>query len=81
MLATDKQCDYLTALAEKVEKMRAARPDLVNVPLTKRNWYEERRRGMTTADASLKIDAYKMLIRGVNAKCVLLNIPQLGRQF
>lgn len=74
MLATDKQCEYLTVLAERVERMRAVRPDLMNVPLAKINWYEERKKGMTTRDASVRIDAYKAIIQGVNAKCVLFGL-------
>lgn len=32
--------------------------------------------GMTTLDASLKISAFKSLIRGINMKRSLFNLPQ-----
>ena len=71
--ATDRQCDYLNSLSERVMKMKRARPDLVNIPIERIDWYRERNKGLTTKDASRMIDAYKAIIRGVNMKCILLN--------
>jgi hypothetical protein len=73
MTATDRQIEYLNALSERVVRMKEARPDLLNVPIERIDWYRERNRGLSTKEASRMIDAYKAIIRGVNMKSILLN--------
>ena len=72
MLATDRQCDYLTALAKRVDRIIERYPGLASVP--KRDWYEEREKGMTATDASEKITAYHSLILGLRMKKDLLGL-------
>lgn len=72
--ATDKQVAYLVRLARKVERLK--RDDAtITVPYI--NWDEERRLGVTKTDASLRIKAYKQLIRGANFKRLLLGRGQI----
>ena len=72
MLATDKQCEYLTALAKRVDGIIKKHPGLAVVP--KRDWYDERDAGMTANDASEKITAYHSLIIGLRLKIDLLGL-------
>lgn len=77
MLATDKQINYLQYLADKVERIRKKHPeafDKVAPPYV--NWHKERHLGVTTIDASIRIDAYRTIVRGMNTICVLCNWPQ-----
>lgn len=69
MIATDRQCAYLTALAKRVDRIIKKYPGLAVVP--ERDWYEERKKGMTAADASEKITAYHSLIVGLRMKIAL----------
>ena len=72
MIATRKQCDYLTALAKRVDALNETLPWHARIDMPRRNWYEERGKGMTTWDASQRIDAYRKILSGMNAKMVLL---------
>ena len=72
--ATDKQVAYLVRLAVKVERLK--RYDAtIRVPYI--NWDEERQLGVTKTDASLRIDAYRQMIRGANLKRLLLGKRQI----
>ena len=73
MTSTDRQIEYLNTLSERVVRMKEARPDLLNVPIERIDWYRERNRGLSMKEASRMIDAYKAIIRGVNMKSILLN--------
>lgn len=75
MIATERQCAYLTALSGKVERMRYARHDLADLPQN-RDWNRERERGMTSRDASAWIDAYRAILGGASPRCVILNTRQ-----
>ena len=73
--ATDKQVAYLVRLARKVEYLK--RDDAtIRVPYI--NWDEERHLGVTKTDASLRIDAYRQMIRGANLKRLLLGKRQIA---
>lgn len=72
MEATIKQVEYLTILAKRVDALNAKLPWHARHDVPHRNWYEERRRGMTSWDASQRIDAYHKILSGMNAKMVLL---------
>ena len=76
MLATDKQIKYLQYLADKVERKRKEHPDAFKTAPTYINWQNERYKGVTSEDASIRIDAYKNIIRGMNMVCELLGWPQ-----
>lgn len=77
MLATDKQINYLQSLADKVERKRKEYPEAFNkVAPPYIDWHTERRKGVTVADAAVRIDAYKTIIRGMNMSCLLLGYPQ-----
>ena len=67
MKATDKQVNYLTILTNKVNKIVDIWPEC-RIEKYYIDWYKERELGMTTLDASLKISAFKSLIRGINMK-------------
>ena len=77
MKATDKQINYLQVLADKVERMHKAHPDVVKVKPTYINWHTERHKGVTTCDASVRIQAYKTIIRETNLALLLLGLPQM----
>lgn len=72
--ATDRQIAYLTRLARKVERLK--RDDAtIRVPYI--DWDEERRLGVTKTDASIRIDAYRQMIRGANLKRLLFGKRQI----
>lgn len=72
--ATDRQIAYLARLAVKVERLK--RDDAtITVPYI--DWNEERRLGVTKTDASIRIDAYRQMIRGANLKRLLLGKRQI----
>ena len=73
MRATDRQCEYLNALAKRVERIMARYPGIADTPET-RDWFGEREAGMTAADASERIDAYHALIYGLLLKIRLLGL-------
>ena len=80
MLATDKQISYLTNLQERYNKMMEATKQYMpasNVEFYHFDYNHERSKGMTTIDASLKIGAFKQLIRNINNVRVLCNLKQL----
>ena len=56
MLATDKQINYLCVLAKKVELIKQANPQMTLPDYI--NWQTERYKGVTTYEASKRIDAY-----------------------
>ncbi len=72
MLATDKQINYLEALQNKVYQIHAEKPAAIRRLPVRRNWREERGRGMTVADASTKIRAYKDILFWAGVSCDLL---------
>ena len=80
MLATDKQIKYLCALADKVEKIKAINK---SAKIIKANlheyidWAKERNKGVTSLDASIRIQAYKSIIFGCNNTFVLCNMKQV----
>ena len=74
MLATDKQINYLCILAQKVELIKQANPHLTLPDYI--NWKTERYKGVTTYDASERIDAYRTIIRNVQLTRMLFNKPQ-----
>ena len=74
MLATDKQINYLFILAQRVELIKQANPNLTLPEYI--NWHTERYKGVTTYDASERIDAYRTIIRNVQLTRMLLNKPQ-----
>lgn len=73
--ATDKQIACLEAMQKRAEAICRTHPQII-ASTPHRNWHEERGRGMTTADASMKIDAYHSLFRSVNFACDLLGIKR-----
>ena len=75
MLATDKQIAYLQSLADRVEC--AKRDGLFNIPTPYINWSEERKLGVTTTDASIRIKAYKELIAGINTGRMIMGYKQV----
>lgn len=75
MLATDKQIKYLTDLTNKVNKIIEIWPEC-GVEKYYIDWRHERSMGMTTTDASIRISAFHSLIRGINMKRYLFNLPQ-----
>lgn len=74
-LTTDKQVAYLTKLADKVERMKKTTRALQNVEHM--DWYEARRQGMDTLDASIRINAYHQMITWANVTRKLLGLKQL----
>lgn len=77
MLATDKQINYLQQLADKVERMHKAHPGAVKCKTPYINWHTERHKGVTTLDASIRIKAYKTIIRETNLAFMLLGFAQM----
>lgn len=77
MLATDKQIKYLQSLADKVERMHKTHPKAVKSHPPYINWETERHKGVTTVDASIRIMAYKTIIRNMNLSFMLLGFPQM----
>lgn len=73
--ATDKQVAYLVRLAKKTEYIKRYDADITAPYL---DWDMERRIGLTKADASMYIDAYRTLIRAFNFKRVLLGKRQIA---
>lgn len=77
MLATNKQINYLQSLADKVERKRKEHPEAFDkVAPTYIDWHKERCKGVTVADAAIRIDAYRNVILGMNMSCELLGYPQ-----
>ena len=80
MLATDKQINYLCSLADKVEKIKAINVKekviVANLP-EYIDWIKERRLGVTSIDASIRICAYKKLIRACNVTFILFGMKQV----
>ena len=75
MLATDKQINYLQHLADKVEQIKKETSNTaITCPYI--DWHTERHKGVTVTDASIRIDAYKNIIRASNARQCLFNRPQ-----
>lgn len=77
MLATDKQISYLQHLANRVERMQKTHPDAVSYRTPYINWDTERAKGVTTVDASIRIKAYKTIIRETNLAFLLLGYSQM----
>lgn len=75
MKATDKQVNYLQALADKVEAIKKADPTIKGLPSYMR-WAHERSLGMTVTDASARIAAYKRILKAVNTIRLLKCQPQ-----
>lgn len=64
-LATDKQIAYLVKLANKVERMKKSTiGEIQEVHYV--DWNVECSKGVTVADASIRIDAYRQIIRLAN---------------
>lgn len=80
MLATDKQINYLCFLANKVEKIKSIvikeKVAIKNLP-EYIDWIKERRLGVTSIDASIRIRAYKKLIRACNVTFILFGMKQV----
>lgn len=79
MLATDKQINYLCALANKVEKIKVINSKInaiENLP-EYIDWHQERHMGVTTFDASIRIKAYKKLIFNSNIVFSLCKMSQV----
>lgn len=78
-LATDKQIKYLNSLASKIGKARIKMPEAFSKvsDIEYIDWEEERKAGMTVADASIKIDAYHSVLRGMNTILYLSNRNQV----
>lgn len=80
--ATDKQVAYLNNLRDKAHRIEAAAQShghtVYKKPLVYRDYEEERRLGMTTADASELIGAWRRLILYGNMTLALFNIPQVN---
>ncbi len=80
MLATDKQINYLCVLAKKVEKIKKMNINrnviVANLP-EYIDWQRERHLGVTVQDASIRISAYKNIIRMSNATFVLCGMSQI----
>ena len=74
MLATDKQINYLCILAQRVELIKQANPHITLPEYI--NWQAERYKGVTTYDASERIDAYRTIIRNIQLTRMLFNKPQ-----
>ena len=74
MLATDKQINYLCILAKRVELIKQANPHITLPEYI--NWKTERYKGVTTYDASERIDAYRTIIRNIQITRMLFNKPQ-----
>lgn len=69
-LATDKQIAYLVKLANKVERMKKSTiGEIQEVHYV--DWNAERSKGVTVADASIRIDAYLRIIRWANTTRIL----------
>lgn len=80
MLATDKQINYLCALAKKVEKIKAinSKRNVITASLPEYiDWQCERHLGVTMQDASLRISAYKNIICMSNVTFVLSGMSQI----
>ena len=75
MKATDKQIKYLQYLADKVEAIKVADPTIKDLPKYI-DWNIERNYGVTMEDASIRIDAYKTIIRSVNTIRLISNKGQ-----
>ena len=75
LMATDKQIRYLNLLANKIRVKRKKFPDAFSKisAIEEINWEVERQHGMTIVDASIKIDAYQSVIRGMNTILKLCN--------
>lgn len=81
MTATDKQISYLEGLTAKVNAIIKSWPEC---PISRDNalfyagvnWRHERSMGMTVTDASIKISAFRSLLRGLNMQRSLLGLPQ-----
>ncbi len=79
--ATDKQIAYLHKLqakAHRIQKRAESRGATVyRKPLANYDYNEERRRGMTSTDASIRIGAWRDLVLFGNMTLALFNIPQV----
>ena len=73
--ATDAQINYLCVLAQKVELIRRKDPDLTKYP-EYIDWQTERHKGVTVDDASLRIEAYRTILRNIQLLCMLLGKPK-----
>lgn len=79
MLATEKQINYLCALANRVEKIKVINSKInaiKNLP-EYIDWHQECQLGVTTLDASIRIKAYKKLIFNSNIVFSLLKMVQV----
>lgn len=76
-LATDKQIAYLAYLAKKVERMKGTTPSLKQLNQPYIDWEDESRNGMTVEDASVRIDAYKTVIRWANFQRMICGLKQM----
>lgn len=79
MLATDKQINYLCALANRVEKIKVINSKINAIKNFPEyiDWYQERHMGVTSLDASIRIKAYKKLIFNSNIVFSLFNMAQV----
>lgn len=72
--------NYLCKLANKIELIKNINKEkkAILVPLPNYiDWQEERHLGVTVTDASVRIQAYKKIIRACNFTFLLCNIPQI----
>lgn len=76
MKATDKQIQYLTDITNRVNRIIESWPEC-GLEKYAIDWQHERTQGMTTIDASMKIDAFHRLIQGINMKRRLFALPPL----
>lgn len=80
--ATDKQIAYLHTLQEKAHRIEARANahghKVYPNPLTNYDYNEERRRGMTITDASIRISAWRRMVLYGNTTLALFNLPQVN---
>lgn len=82
MLATDKQINYLCVLAKRVARVKAANEidRVITAELPEYiDWQQERHLGVTTADASARIRAYRDILLYASVSYKLCGVS--GRKF
>nr|DAH48213.1 MAG TPA: hypothetical protein [Caudoviricetes sp.] len=80
MLATKKQIDYLCYLAERVEKIKRINENkkvIVSILPDFIDWKTEKKYGVTTIDASVRIKSYNKIIQNCNIIFCLCGLRQV----
>lgn len=79
--ATDKQCNYLNHLREKVCRIQSIAEShgttVYKEPIAELDYFNERDKGMTTADADQLIKAWRIMVVYGNMTLSLFNLPQV----